>query len=162
MNIVIFDLDDCLIITNQIEYLRKNRQWKEIKYHLDKTFMLPQMKNWYEGFVKRNYKIVVVTSSPKTYAQQVLEYHHIKYELIIGYHDTQLHKPYCDPYKKALDHFENYEKIVVIGNEIKDMLSATDLLKKYNIKTKNYLFNASVEELKKNEDLIKQNGYTIL
>ena len=34
--------------------------------------------------------------------------------------------------------------------------------KKYNIKTKNYLFNASEKELKKNENLITQNGYTIL
>ena len=160
--IVIFDLDDCLIITKEIKYLRKNRQWKDIKYHLDKTFMLSQMKKWYQGFIERDYKIVIVTSSPKTYAQQVLNYNNIKYDLIIGYHDTQLHKPYCDPYKKALDYFDNYEKVIIIGNEIKDMLAATELSKKYNIKTKNYLFNASEEELKQNEDLIQKNKYMIL
>lgn len=160
--IVIFDLDDCLVITKEIESLRKNKQWKEVKFYLNKTYILPQMKNWYEGFIKRNYKIIVVTSSPKTYAQQILNYHNIKYNLIIGYHDTQLHKPYCEPYKKALDYFDNYEKVIIIGNEIKDMLAATELSKKYNIKTKNYLFNVSKEELKQNEYLIKQNEYIIL
>lgn len=161
-DLVIFDLDDTLVITKSIETFRKNRKWGEIKYHLNETYILEQMKKWYNEFLKRNYKIVVVTSSPKKYAEQILNYHNLKFDLIIGYHDTKLHKPYCDPYKKVIDFFSEYNNVVIIGNEIKDMLAATELSKKYNIKTKNYLFNASEKELSQNENLIKKNEYIIL
>lgn len=162
MNIVIFDLDDTLVITKELEGLRKNRQWGLVKNNLHKTYMLEKMKKWYKGFVERNYKILIITSSPKSYAEQVLKYHNLKYDLIIGYHDTKLHKPSCEPYKKALDNFSSYDKIIIIGNEIKDMIAATDLYEKYKIETKKYLFNCSKEELNKNKDVIEKSDYIIL
>ena len=162
MDIVIFDLDDTLVITKALKELREKRQWGLVKNNIHKTYMLEKMKKWHEGFIKRNYKIVVVTNSPKSYAEQVLKYHDLKYDLIIGYHDTKLHKPSCEPYKKALDNFSNYDKIIIIGNEIKDMIAATDLYNKYKIETKNYLFNCSKEDLNKNKIEIEKNGYIIL
>lgn len=161
-NLVIFDLDDTLVITKEIENLRKDRKWKEIKYNLNKTYILEKMKKWYSEFTKRNYKISIVTSSPKKYAEEVINYHNLKYDLIIGYHDTKLHKPYCDPYKKVIDFFSEVDNIIIIGNEMKDMLSATELQKKYKIKTKNYLFNCSKEELQQNREIIIKNKYIVL
>lgn len=162
MEIVIFDLDDTLVITEKLKPLRDQRRWSEIKYYLQETFIFPKMLKWYNTFFKRNYKIVVVTNSPKSYARQVLNYHNLKYDLIIGYHDTIKHKPNCDPYKKALEYFNNYEKIIIIGNELKDMLAATDLKNKYNIESQNYLFNCNKDDLLKYKDLIEKNNYVIL
>ena len=162
MDIVIFDLDDTLIITKDLKKFRDNKKWSSIKNYLHKTYMLEKMKKWYEGFVKRNYRIVIVTNSPKSYAVQILNYHKLKYDLIIGYHDTIKHKPSCEPYKKALEEFNGYEKIIIIGNELKDMLAATELYEKYNIESQNYLFNYNKEDLLKYKELIEKNNYIIL
>ena len=162
MKIVIFDLDDTLVITKELKELRDRREWSKVKDNLHKTYILDKMKFWYKKFIEKEYKIIIVTSSPKKYAEEILKYHRIKYDFLVGYHDTRLHKPSCEPYKKALDNFKDYEKIVIIGNEMKDMLAGTDLYKCYGIKSENYLYNCNQEEIEKNIKLIKNNNYIIL
>lgn len=162
MNIVIFDLDDTLVITKKLKVLRDRREWDKVKYNLDKTYILEKMKFWYKKFLEKDYKIIIVTSSPKKYAEEILKYHGIKYDFLVGYHDTKLHKPFCEPYKKAIDNFKNYKKIVIIGNEMKDMLASTDLYKTYGIESKSYLYNCAEDDIKKNIEIIKNNNYIIL
>ena len=122
----IYDLDETLVGTARIRYLRKQRKWKEIKNHLAETYTRNIIKETYE-YTRRKYQNIIVTSSPKSYAEEILNYHNFNLEnvKIIGYHDTIMHKPELEPYKLAIGNYKG--QVFIIGDKWEDLEKITEL-----------------------------------
>ena len=126
--LIITDLDNTLIDTRKLKPLRDERRWREVYNNFDKTYLNPDVKEKFEGLLD-NYEIVIVTSSPKYYAKNLLKHHNFLTDCkIIAYHDTKNHKPHPEPYIKALNTIEgNHNNIFVFGDDEKDIKPALDL-----------------------------------
>jgi HAD superfamily hydrolase (TIGR01549 family) len=93
---IIFDLDMTIVDTSSLLKLRKNRQWRRVYANIKAT-------NTYSGInelinsLANTYSIGIVTSSPRTYAEKIINYHNIKIPIVSAYHDTKHHKPHPEP-----------------------------------------------------------------
>ena len=99
---VIFDLDQTIVDSSIAEKQRSARNWNEV-YSLIPSFKM------YEGIRElitelslNNFKIAIVTSSPGLYADKVLRYFQIEYDVKVCFHDVSRRKPYADQYLKAM------------------------------------------------------------
>lgn len=103
MRKVIFDLDLTLVDTTVVEQARHDRNW-QLAYSL-----IPQC-TMYEGIsevldVFRKFKIgcCIVSTSPRTYVENVVKHFNIPVQNIIGYHDAKPIKPHPASMLKALE-----------------------------------------------------------
>ncbi|WP_353101031.1 HAD-IIIA family hydrolase [Myroides odoratus] len=123
--LVIFDLDQTLVDTSQVEILRKNRQWNKIGMSLSQTIVYPGIKDTLDYLKSRGIKIAVFTSSPKSYAQDVLQHHNLPYDLLLGYHDVKMRKPSPEGFYKILKHFNiDSKKAISFGDQHTDILAS--------------------------------------
>ena len=97
---VFFDLDQTLVLTDELEYLRRKRAWNQIYECLFKT-ILPPGTQQFIGSVSKIATVGVITSSPRQYAEKVLQYHALDIPVLVAYHDTARRKPNPDPILKA-------------------------------------------------------------
>lgn len=94
-----------LLDTSAIEHLRASRQWTTAlsSFHLVKPFATTLPPHTVPGKLKAaGFKVAVVTSSPRNYAESLLKKFGVAYDVLVAYHDTVLHKPDAAPLKKAL------------------------------------------------------------
>ena len=98
---LILDLDQTLVDTSIAKPVRELRQWKAV-YNLIPRFTVIKGA---QALLDPSGKlpIAIVTNSPCEYAQRVLEHFNLRYDLIIGWHDTSLHKPDPAPIVYALE-----------------------------------------------------------
>jgi len=124
MDLILFDLDMTLVDTSALEALRSSKKWKSIKKSLNLTNVYPGILMLLEH-LRKEYSVVVVTSSPRGYAEAILNYHELKITNIIAYHDTKNHKPDPEPLIKAIKKYsDDYAKVLHIGDEIVDIQAA--------------------------------------
>lgn len=125
---VIFDLDQTIIDSSIAYHERRNRNWNNV-YSL-----IPQMQP-YQGVIRLIRKLIeigvevaIVTSSPRPYCIKVLNFLNISTSDVITvcYHDTEKHKPDPEPITYAISKMSNQngKKIIVIGDEEKDVIAA--------------------------------------
>lgn len=102
MRKVIFDLDLTLVDTTVVEQARHERNWS-LAYSL-----IPQC-SLYNGIgevlnVIRKFNIpcCIVSTSPRTYVENVVKYFNLPVQHIIGYHDAKPIKPHPASMIKAL------------------------------------------------------------
>lgn len=118
---IIFDLDMTLVNTLVLYNLRKNRDWQNVYKNIHKTTVFDGIIDLIE-FLKPNYKIGIVTSSPSKYALKVISHHNLDIPLLIAYHDTQNHKPHPQPILKGIEKLSlNPSEVISIGDECKDI-----------------------------------------
>lgn len=134
--LAIYDLDNTLIDTEKLKKLRELKNWKEVYKNFDKTILDQKIRRYID---KLNSDVfddyIVVTSSPKVYAEKLLKYHKFLDRVkIIGYHDTQKRKPYADPYLKAIENTQVCDEIYIFGDDEKDFIAAEELEKVVNKK----------------------------
>lgn len=123
---IIFDLDMTLVDTSVVFYLRKQRKWSEVYSKIPQTKLFPGIKELIL-IVQEKFKIGIVTSSPRKYAEMVVSYHTLGIPVLIGYHDTTFHKPNSEPILKAVNLLGLEPGLVYsIGDETKDILSSND------------------------------------
>ena len=123
MKVSIFDLDNTLVNTEALRKYRDNRDWKYVYSNIDLTIV---DQNTYDILNEsKNGKIVVVTSSPSSYASKVLNFHKISYDKLIGYHDVSRRKPDPEGYLLAIEPYLNeVTEIFIYGDEEKDFIAA--------------------------------------
>jgi phosphoglycolate phosphatase-like HAD superfamily hydrolase len=97
----VFDLDQTLVDSTSAAALRKARNWSSV-YQAIPSFRL------YSGVSQLlrligSCPIAVVTSSPRTYAERVLDHFQIEADVLVCYHDTKLHKPDPAPIQLAIE-----------------------------------------------------------
>ena len=104
MRKIIFDLDLTLVDTTIVEQARHDRNW-QLAYSL-----IPKCK-LYEGMEEvltiirnNNINTCIVSTSPRTYVEKVVDYFNIPIQHIVAYHDAKPIKPHPAPMLKALEH----------------------------------------------------------
>lgn len=129
--VAIYDLDNTLINTSQLEEYRKQKNWKMVYENFHRTLLDEKVKLYIENLNTKLFsEFFIVTSSPRNYAERLLKYHKFLNGVkIIGYHDTQKKKPSPDPYLKALENIGYYDEVYIFGDDEKDFIAAEELKK---------------------------------
>ena len=104
MRKIIFDLDLTLVDTTIVEQARHDRNW-QLAYSL-----IPKCK-LYEGMEEvlaiirnNNINTCIVSTSPRTYVEKVVDYFNLPIQHIVAYHDAKPINPHPAPMLKALEH----------------------------------------------------------
>lgn len=122
---VIFDLDQTLVDTSKLAPLRDKGQWREISNKIHESILYEEIKKILEHISSQNINIAIVTSSPSSYAKQVLKYFDLKFDYLIGYHDVRKIKPDPEPMLKVLNHFNlNSSEVISFGDRDIDIKSS--------------------------------------
>ena len=123
-NCIIFDLDQTLADTSNLGILRKQRQWNLVYDRLNQIQIDNDFYKVFEILRCKEYKIGVVTNSPKKYCLKVLEYLKIDVDFIVGYHCTVFKKPNPDPVLFCISQLGNkFDNIFGVGDGVNDIIS---------------------------------------
>ena len=133
---ILFDLDDTLVMTSEIEELREEvrygkSRWSDVYNQFDSTFLYPDTLElirvlkrgieWRESIIV-SYDIGVVTSSPREYAEKLLTYHNLDIPVLSAYNDTRNHKPAPDPIINAMEKLDaEPSKTIYVGDTEDDV-----------------------------------------
>lgn len=123
---IIFDLDDTIINTSQIKHLRRN-PWSNCYENIPtKTFEIFD-ENLSNLIMDKNFKIGIVTNSPRPYATRVLSHHKFKYDNLICFHDCDKRKPHPAPLLKCASNLGiNPSNIISIGDNVNDIVASKE------------------------------------
>ena len=126
---VIFDLDQTLVDSRHLENFRKSKDWKGVNNRIHTLLEYPNISNIIRFLNKKNIKIAIVSSAPKNYCVNVVNYFHWKIDYIIGYHDVKpFIKPHFKGYKLAIEMLElNPSKTIIVGDRNIDIQPANNM-----------------------------------
>lgn len=99
---ILLDLDQTLVLTDGIEPLRRARQWPTVYRSFDRT-TLPAGTRAFLERAKDLAAVGVVTTSPRPYAERLLDYHELDIPVLVAYHDVSNRKPHPEPILKAAE-----------------------------------------------------------
>lgn len=124
----LFDLDMTLVDSSSLKRFREQGHWSYVRQHLNLissigsstlAHLLPSQLS------ALGHKVGVVTSSPRWYAEKVLQEFSVKYDALVASGDTQLGKPSRQPVLKALELLGvPPHKAVYIGDDTVDVEAA--------------------------------------
>jgi len=125
MKALIFDLDQTLIESRHIEHLRRTRQWS-IVYQKIPTILAYDGINEVLSITRdMNIKLAIVSSSPSSYVQRVMQHLGWSFDDIVCYHDTTKHKPHPAPLIEAANRLKIDVRVCwAVGDDAKDIIAA--------------------------------------
>lgn len=125
MKAIIFDLDQTLINSQSVEYLRRQRDWSSV-YKKIPTISVYGGINEVLSFTKEiGLKISIASSSPSSYVQRVIQHFNWSFDAVVCYHDTNNHKPHPDPLIEASNRLMiNIEDCWAVGDHPNDIIAA--------------------------------------
>ncbi|RJS59181.1 HAD family hydrolase [Bacillus sp. PK3_68] len=119
---VVFDLDETLLDTSSLKPMRDKRDWKTCYRSVNLTQHYNGGKEVIETLQLKGIKIGIVTNSPRKYAESVLNYHGIKPDYLVAYHDCKYKKPHPGPIEMCIQGLELSKKAFLgIGDDIRDI-----------------------------------------
>ncbi|MCG3132819.1 MAG: Phosphoglycolate phosphatase [Phycisphaerae bacterium] len=122
---VILDLDQTLIDSRIALAFRDARRWQRVYPLIPKFQPYDGILTLLHDLVAWKIPLAIVTSSPGTYCQRVVEAHGFPITHFVCYHDTVRKKPHPEPTLKALERLGvPAAAAVAIGDDPKDILSA--------------------------------------
>ena len=102
----VFDLDMTLVDSSALESWRRSGHWAHVRsnLHLVRPFLFADVPpHSLPGRLRSlGYKVGIVTSSVRWYAEAVLKLFGVPYDALIAYEDTERHKPDPQPIEAAL------------------------------------------------------------
>ena len=123
---IIFDLDMTLVDTSSLLTMRDQRLWNQVYQNISKTKIYDGVLNLLDQ-LKDGVKVGIVTSSPRTYAERVIDYHGLNIQLLTAYHDTQKHKPHADPILDGISKLGlKALEVISVGDEEKDIIASNN------------------------------------
>jgi len=123
--VLIFDLDQTLVNTHIAYNQRKIRDWGAVYNLIPQMSKYPYVDEIMQHILSRGIKCALVSSSPKTYCTRVINHFTLKFDTIVGYHDTTNRKPFPDPYLKAIELLQvNSTDIYAVGDDAIDINAA--------------------------------------
>jgi molecular chaperone DnaK len=126
MDLIIFDLDMTLVDTSALSQHRKAHKWKYIESQLNLSKVYPGILDLIQS-LKKDHELVIVTSSPESYARSITDHHNLGIDRIVAYHDTAKHKPHPDPLLEAIEKYADQNGIVIhVGDNIVDIQAASE------------------------------------
>ena len=117
MRNVIFDLDLTLIDTSCLENYRHTRNWAEAYCHIAETSMYPGISEVLKVIRNHSIRMAIVSTSPRTYVEKIVQYYNIPAMAIVSYHDAKPINPHPAQMLKALE---------LMGVQAKDTISFGD------------------------------------
>lgn len=121
---ILLDLDDTLVDTSKLKPLRDARRWREVYVKIPSTTVYDDTREFIQS-VRRLGRVGIVTNSPRTYAELVVQHHALDLEVLVAYHDTKVHKPDPAPLLKAASVVEVPPiNCAAVGNDADDWRAA--------------------------------------
>jgi len=118
---IIFDLDMTLVDSSSLLKLREKRLWSEVYRNIPKTKVYGGIFDLLQD-LQSKYRLGIVTSSPRTYAERLISFHGIHIPVLTAYHDTGLHKPHPAPIVHGCQRIGlNPREIISVGDDPKDI-----------------------------------------
>ena len=102
MRNVIFDLDLTLVDTTNLESYRHSHNWLEAYRHISETSMYNGISEVLEIIRMHKIKMAIVSTSPRTYVEKIVNYYNIPANVVVSYHDAKPIKPHPAQMLKAL------------------------------------------------------------
>lgn len=123
---VIFDLDQTIIDSSIAYECRRNRNWQQVYALIPKMKPYEKVVELIKVLISNRIEVAVVTSSPRSYCEKILNYLGISNVITVCYHDTDKHKPDPEPYLKAISKMKTRENklVYVVGDEENDIIAA--------------------------------------
>ena len=104
MRKIIFDLDLTLVDTTIVEQARHDRNWQLAYSLIPKCKMYEGMEEVLAIIRNNNINTCIVSTSPRTYVEKVVDYFNLPVQHIVAYNDAKPIKPHPAPMLKALEH----------------------------------------------------------
>jgi HAD superfamily hydrolase (TIGR01509 family) len=98
---VLFDLDETLVLTSDLESLRRTRDWQAVYAAFDRTTLPVGTASSLKRLSEAGHQIGIITKSPRSYATRLVQYHSLEIPVLVAYHDVQRHKPHPESLLKA-------------------------------------------------------------
>ena len=102
-NYIIFDLDLTLVDTTLAEPYRSRRDWNGAYAVLPRCTVYDGLGEVFAIIRKYGIKTCVVSTSPRTYVEKVVQQFNLPINFIVAYHDAKPIKPHPAPMLKALE-----------------------------------------------------------
>jgi len=95
------------------------------KHEHDLFYLYPGVESTLEKLKKAGYNLAIVTSKYLTSAEPSIEHFNLRkyFDVIVTLGDVQHPKPAAEPVQKALEHFDNVGKAIMIGDNDSDIVS---------------------------------------
>ena len=121
----LFDLDMTLLDSSGLATWRTRQMWHHVRNNLGRVrpFAIgtPMPHEVPARVRQQGHRVAVVTSSPRWYAERLIEQFGIETEALVAYEDTELHKPNPEPILRALEMLdENAEDAYAVGDSPMD------------------------------------------
>lgn len=125
MRNIIFDLDLTLVDTTILEPYRHNRDWNGAYQHIPECVVYEGLQEVLDIIRKFNIPTCIVSTSPRTYVEKVVEHFNLPVQHIVGYHDAKPIKPNAAPMLKALELLGcKAEDAISFGDRVIDIQSS--------------------------------------
>ncbi len=122
---VIIDLDLTLVDSSSALHLRRQRRWSDVYRAIASFSMYHGVRELLSALNERDVPVCIVTSSPRSYCERVLQHFDITCASSVCYHDTRQHKPHPAPILLALQRLGVHaERAVSIGDEPRDIVAS--------------------------------------
>ena len=103
MRSIIFDLDLTLVDSTIAEQGRKDRKWDYVYTLIPQFTIYEGLPQVFDIIRKHGIKTAIVSTSPRTYLERVIQHFNIPCNAIVGYHDAKPIKPHPAGMLKALE-----------------------------------------------------------
>ncbi|PZF72610.1 HAD family hydrolase [Taibaiella soli] len=121
----IFDLDQTLVDSSVAEMHRQARDWSKVYELIPEFHIYDGMLELLNKIVAKGYALSIVTASPSTYCQRVIEHFRLPFTVAVCYHDTQKRKPHPEPILLACERMAiSPSKVISIGDRDIDIVAS--------------------------------------
>lgn len=122
MRKIIFDLDLTLVDTTIVEQARHERNWQLAYSLIPQCKLYDGMDEVMEIIRKYNLKTCIVSTSPRTYVENMVKHFNLPIQHIVAYHDAKPIKPHPAPMLKALELLEcDAKEAISFGDRVIDI-----------------------------------------
>lgn len=123
--IVLFDLDQTLVDSREALPLRRKQRWQAVYQMVPELPLYEGIRDLWSQLRLAGCTIGVVTSSPRSYCQRILNYRDLSPEVNVCFHDTSRHKPHPAPLLEALRRANsNSQESLYVGDSPDDIRAA--------------------------------------
>lgn len=125
MKSVIFDLDQTLVDSSNLQHARHQRNWSLVYSLIPQSRLYPGMDTILKAIKEKGFRIAIVSTAPRPYVEKMLAFHHIPADCIVAYHDAKPIKPHPAPMFKALELLNaSPNETISFGDRAIDILSS--------------------------------------
>lgn len=122
---LIFDLDMTLVNSSSADEMRAQRAWHQVYPMIAGFKLFDGIADVLKELNRRAIAYAIVTASPRTYCEKVVQSFAFSPDFLVCYHDTKRHKPYPDPIESAIAHYgKTDEQIISFGDRDIDIFAS--------------------------------------